>query len=192
MNNPNEIILDILGQKYALTIHAQKRLIERYGEDADIAEIIKTSIPFGAQRGAENSLLLSKDNKIVLVTVRDGRFIVIKTILTIQQAISNMEQTNLISEKALNQLHELAKATVEPVEDPPLEDPPLENYTLKNLAIQHFKKGYSRKERNKILRSLGYDTAGEDGEIYRKYLRQIELETYRKTYEALKAKQDEL
>ncbi len=152
MKNLSEKLIESSGQKYIITIHAQERLYERYGDDADIEEIIKTSVPFGAQKGTENSLLLSKDNKLVLATVKDGRYIVVKTVLTIKQAISNMEKIRLVDEKTLSQLYELVKTSlVEEVE----EEEPQESYALKCLAQEHYRKGHDKKTRNKILRSLG-------------------------------------
>jgi hypothetical protein len=46
--------------------------------------------------------------------------------------------------------------------------------TLKQLAEEHFKKCYAKQQRNKILRELGYDVEGEDGNICRKYLKEYD------------------
>jgi hypothetical protein len=44
---------------------------------------------------------------------------------------------------------------------------------LRELAEEHFHAGLGRKRRNALLRELGYDPAGEAGELYRAAYRAV-------------------
>lgn len=179
--NQNELII-CDHRMFILSPHAKERLAERF-PDLDILTLIKDAVPFGAQKGPGGMLFLSPTYKAVLACEKDNKVNIIKTVLTVHQAISNMEQFYLIDDVAIQALQEYTRT--KEIEHPPIADQ--ENSVLKKLAEEHVAKNYDKKERNKILRNLGYDTSGESGEIYRRYLKEALAKAYRRVYEINKS-----
>jgi hypothetical protein len=156
---------------FKITSHARDRFAERFGYDVDIIDIIKHCMPFGGQKG-DGRLYISADNRAVVAAKKNGKHVYVTTVLTLNQAINNMQQLGLISSSVkyedLQELYALAaKVRLE-------EQHNQSSQKLKQLAEEHFKKCYAKQQRNKILRELGYDVEGEDGNIYRKYLKEYD------------------
>lgn len=162
---------------FKITSHARDRFAERFGYDVDIIEIIKHCIPFGGQKG-DGRLYISADNRAVVAAKKNGKHVYVTTVLTLDQAINNMQQLGLISSSVkyedLQELYALAaKVRLE-------EQHATSSQKLKLLAEEHFKKCYDKKMRNKKLRELGYDVDGEEGDIYRKYLNEYNVNFYKR------------
>ena len=167
-----EEINSVVGSEiFRLTSHAKERFKERCEETVDIVNIIRNCVPFGAQKG-DGRLYISADNKIVIAGVKDGKHVYIKTVLTIFQAINNMQKLGLFKNNEMQELFALA-AEVQRKQSQNATDEPLESHDLRCLAEEHFTKCLTKKERNKILRDKGYDVDGLDGEIYRRYLKHL-------------------
>lgn len=189
---PYEDINSVVGSEiFRFTAHARDRFKERCEEDIDIVDIIRNCVPFGAQKG-DGRLYISADNKIVIAGAKDGKIIYIKTVLTIFQAINNMQKLGLFKNNEMQELFALA-AEVQKRQSPTVIEQPLESYELKCLAEEHFAKCLTKKERNRILRDKGYDVEGIDGEIYRKYLKHLTQEFNAKQRDEFwRGKQNEL
>ena len=149
-------------RRFVITDHGLNRFVERAGLDyaeSDrcrellLAELAR-GVPFGGQVGNDELSLLPCGLVAALVR-QDGRAFV-KTVLTRQQAIANMESQGAI----LRAARPLDRQWRDPSEAASIAE-------LHELAEQHFNSGVSRKTRNAILREYGYDPAGVAGEIYR-------------------------
>src|SRR6266446_10364366 len=80
---------------------------------------------------------------------------VVKTVLTREQAIANMESRGAVLRTARPFRHEIRATRA------------ASRAELCALAERHFNAGVSKKERNASLRERGYDPAGSAGEMYR-------------------------
>jgi hypothetical protein len=150
-----------MGSRFVITDHALERFAERRAvstalqtsqyRDLLLAEL-ERGVPFGGQIGNDELYLLPSDN--VAAIAWQARTGIVKTVLTREQAIANMQSMGAVLRSARELHHELR-------------DIPDAEAELRALAEEHFNNGIGRKERNAILRELGYDPAGEAGEIYR-------------------------
>lgn len=74
------IIKQILAEKYVLTVHARKRMSERFISDADITEMAKTIISIERQDNNDTYLLKGLDSwgeeLYVSVALRDSVIII--------------------------------------------------------------------------------------------------------------------
>lgn len=166
--NQNDVVKHN-GISFLISGHARERFDERF-PNLEFKNMLKESVPFGAQKASNGHggiLYLNQEYKVVFACERESKYTVIKTVLSVQQAMSNMERCYLIDDKALEALRDLTK-----IEEHRFHPIDLENSELKRLALEHVEKNLDRKERNKILRDLGYDTSGESGEVYRRYLKE--------------------
>lgn len=153
--------------RFVITHHAVERLLERYDGTSypsiDQARTVllgelERGVPFGAQAG-NGALYLLPCGLVAAAIVHHGCCFV-KTILTREQAIANME-----SQGAVLHSVDLPRQDRDSGRDNELTDD--DRAALHRLAERHFKAGISRKERNTILRERGFDPAGTAGEIYR-------------------------
>ena len=152
-----------MGSRFVITDHALARFAERRAVSATLqtnqyrelllAEL-ERGVPFGGQIGNDELYLLPSGN-VAAVTWK-ARTGIVKTVLTQEQAIANMQSMGAVLRPARELHHQLR--------DIPSTDAEAE---LQALAEEHFRNGIGRKERNAILRERGYDPAGEAGEIYR-------------------------
>ena len=158
-----------MNSRFVITDHAVDRFAERHAgvaalkpdqyRDLLLAEL-ESGIPFGGQIG-NDELCLLPSGAVAAITWKAGRGIV-KTVLTREQAIANMEAQGAILRPA--------RAARPQVRDPRAAstiDKPKVKAELRALAEQHLKDGVGRKQRNAVLRERGYDPSGEAGEIYR-------------------------
>lgn len=72
-----------------VTRHAQGRLAERFPHIGDVAQAVQDAVTFGGQAG-NSELLLNQTHGAVFVVVRDRHDLVLKTVLTQDQAIANL------------------------------------------------------------------------------------------------------
>lgn len=79
---------DFLNEKLLVTTHAQIRWEER-GMVGKIDQWLQPALPYGGQYGRRMMMLAFED--AVFVTVRDGKKRVVLTVLTKEQAITNMQ-----------------------------------------------------------------------------------------------------
>jgi len=147
--------------RFVVTDHAFDRFVERAEldnrESAQYRELLlaelERGVPFGGQVG-NDELYLLPCGLVAAIVWEDGSGFV-KTVLTREQAIANMESRGAILLFARPFRHEVRATRV------------ASRAELRALAERHFNAGVSRKERNASLRDCGYDPAGEAGEIYR-------------------------
>jgi hypothetical protein len=148
--------------RFVVTDHGLDRFIERAEFDnleSDqyrellLAEL-ERGVPFGGQLGTDELYLLPCG--LVAVVVWDKGTGFVKTVLTRDHAIANME-----SRGAILRFGRLPRRQVRETRDP------ASRAELRGLAERHFHAGIEKKERNAILRDHGFDPAGEAGEIYR-------------------------
>jgi len=147
--------------RFVVTDHALERFIERSELDSLesdqyrellLAEL-ERGVPFGGQVG-HDALYLLPCGLVAAIAWEDGNGFV-KTVLTREQAIANMEAQGAVLRPARPFRHEVRETRA------------ASRAELRALAERHFNAGASRKERNATLRERGYDPAGEAGEIYR-------------------------
>jgi hypothetical protein len=148
------------------------------GREQILRAELERGVPFGGQVGDGELCLLPCG--LVAAIVRHDGIAFVKTVLTRDQAIANMESQGAILRPACSALQQR-----QDVRRPPATgDVARMNAELRVLAEQHFNDGTSRKRRNAILREHGYDPAGSAGEIYRTaYLALIEAHWARKREE---------
>ncbi len=147
--------------RFVVTDHAFDRFVERAEfdnlESAQYRELLlaelERGVPFGGQIGDDALYLLPCGLVAAIVWEAGSGFV--KTVLTREQAIANMEAQGTILRTARPFLPEVRETRA------------ASRAELRALAERHFNAGVSRKERNAILRERGYDPAGEAGEIYR-------------------------
>lgn len=158
-----------MAQRFLITDHALQRFAERHADSDDLESDkarqvllseLERAIPFGGQLGDEELRLLPCGH-VAAIAWRDGLGIV-KTVLTKDQAVVNMEAVGAILRHApaLKHLPEFAQL-LDAAGDAPLE------VQLRVLAEWHLLNGVGKKKRNALLRELGYDPAGKAGDIYR-------------------------
>lgn len=131
-----------------ITPHARERFVERFAT-ADIASELANAIPFGAQLGDRDQLMLSPCGAVF--AVRDQRVV---TVLTKQQALANMQ--SIIGHFAANTSGELSAIPAPAVTQ-------YEREVAKELAHQHAARDdqrgcqpkTSKRERLKELRGAG-------------------------------------
>ena len=154
--------------RFVLTDHALSRFVERHPElnelDAGgqrqvlLAEL-EHGVPYGGQTG-QDALYLLPCGDVAAVAWAHGRGFV-KTVLTREHALANMQSRGAVLQPCLELHHALrapdAATTAELAEV---------EADLRELAEQHFNAGISRKRRNALLRERGYDPGGKAGEIY--------------------------
>jgi hypothetical protein len=172
MNRPRRLVI---------SEHALHRFAERHPEVDDLEpgqsrqvflEELERGVPFGGQVG-DDELRLLPCGLVAAVTWTDGVGVV-KTVLTKELAIANMQSQGVVPER-FRPRRPLRRAAdpappVEPEPDPVEADPLLEA-TMRQLAEDHLREGIGKKERNAQLRELGYDPNGPAGEVYRDLLR---------------------
>jgi len=150
-----------MASRFVITDHGLDRFIERaefdHPESAQSRELLlaelERGVPFGGQVG-HDALYLLPCGLVAAIAWEDGNGFV-KTVLTREQAIANMEAQGAVLRPVRPFRHEVRETRA------------ASSAELRALAEQHFKAGVSKKERNAMLRELGYDPAGEAGEIYR-------------------------
>src|SRR5437660_3386935 len=151
-----------MATRFVITDHGLDRFIERYtGTDTlgsdEYRELLSADldrgVPFGGQLGNDALYLLPCG--LVGVIVWDNGSGFVKTVLTREHAIANMESRGAILRSDRPFRHEVREPRA------------AKRAELCALAERHFNAGVGRKERNASLRDRGYDPAGEAGEIYR-------------------------
>lgn len=186
---------------YRVSDHAVSRLRERHLDSAGLSDIearqvllteLDRGIPFGAQCGTGADHLLLLPCELVAAIRRDEDTLTVKTILTKELAIANMQARGILL--ASSRANLLFTARV----DSPLDlDRFLEtaerdrlqaarDSSLRRLAEEHFRLGIGRKKRNDLLRQDGFDPAGHDGGRYRTFFREVQLAFYSEPREARK------
>ena len=151
-----------MATRFVITDHALDRFIERaeldYPEPAQYRALLvaqlERGVPFGGQVGNDELYLLSCGLVAVVVWDKGSGFV--KTVLTRNHAIANME-----SQGAILRPVRAWRLQFRDTRDP------ASRAELRALAERHFHAGIEKKERNVILREHGFDPAGEAGEIYR-------------------------
>ncbi len=170
---------EFMARRLAITDHALDRFAERHpefdglspdeGRQVFHAEL-ERGVPFGGQLG-HDELLLLPSGLVAVITWDDGVGVV-KTILTRAHAIANMQAQGVLPTAYR---HRGRPAARRPAEEPREPDPPAvtprAERELRQLAEQHLSQGIGRKERNALLRQLGYDPAGPVGDAYRDMFR---------------------
>lgn len=165
-----------MAKRFLITEHALDRFAERHAEADDLeldesrqvllAEL-ERAVPFGGQLGTEEFYLMPCEY-VAAVAWRDGIGIV-KTVLTKEQAIVNMQSRGAV-------LRDPSALTSSPAKRRPAESE-AEIAELRSelrvLAGKHVTEGVGKKMRNAILRELGYDPAGKAGIIYRDAYRSL-------------------
>ena len=147
--------------RFVVTDHAFDRFVERAEcnslESDQYRELLlaelERGVPFGGQVG-NDALYLLPCGLVAAIVWEDGSGFV-KTVLTREQAIANMEYQGAILRPARPFRHEVRETRA------------ASRAELCALAERDFEAGVSKKERNAMLRELGYDPAGKAGEIYR-------------------------
>ena len=147
--------------RFVVTDHAFDRFVERAEldnpESAEYRELLlaelERGVPFGGQVG-HDALYLLPCGLVAAIAWDNGRGF-LKTVLTREQAIANMEAQGAILRPVRPFRHEVRETRA------------ASSAELHALAERHFNDGVSRKERNASLRERGYDPAAEAGEIYR-------------------------
>jgi len=141
--------------RFVVTDHALARFVEQYsdmgtlGADAQrhvlLAEL-ERGVAYGWQIG-NDELCLLPCGAVAAVAWDRGRGLV-KTVLTREHAIANMQSMGAVL-RPTPELHQVIREG-----------------ELRELAEEHFSAGLGRRSRNAKLRELGYDPAGEAGELY--------------------------
>lgn len=166
-----------MAQQFLITDHALQRFAERHVDSDDLESDegrrlllseLERAIPFGGQLGGEELRLLPCGS-VAAIAWRDGVGIV-KTVLTKEQAIVNMESAGAILRQPFGLTHLPAFVQrVDTAGEASLED------ELRFLAEWHLLNGVGKKKRNALLRELGYDPAGKAGDIYRAAYRALRV-----------------
>jgi len=150
-----------MASRFVITDHGLDRFVERAEFDnleSDqyrellLAEL-ERGVPFGGQMG-NDALYLLPCGLVAAVVWDDGRAFV-KTVLTREQAIANMESQGAVLRPAGSWRRQIRDVDAAAIAE------------LRALAERHFQARVGRKKRNTILRERGFDLAGEAGEIYR-------------------------
>jgi len=151
-----------MASRFVVTDHALARFVEQYQEleglEADaqrhvlVAEL-ERGVAYGGQIGNDALYLLPCGAVAAVAWNRGCGFV--KTVLTRDHAIANMESMG-----AVLRLNPEFRQVIRADE-------------LRALAEEHFSAGLRRKSRNALLRELGYDPAGEAGELYRAAYRAV-------------------
>jgi hypothetical protein len=150
-----------MASRFVITDHALIRYAERAylgALDADgqrtvlLAEL-ERGVPFGGQVG-NDELYLLPCGAIAAIAWAGGRGFV-KTVLTREHAIANMQSMGAVL-RSTPEFHQVIREG-----------------ELRELAEEHFIAGLGKKSRNALLRELGYDPAGEAGELYRAAYRAV-------------------
>ncbi len=151
--------------RFVITDHAFSRFVERQPEldEAGSGEIrrllleeLERGIPYGYQIGLDELYLLPSG--LVAAVIWDEGVGVVKTVLTKEHAIANMESMGAVLKRT--SLHR-PRATAESEPDPLLEA------NMRGLAEKHLSDRLGKKQRNALLREAGYDPAGHAGDVYR-------------------------
>jgi hypothetical protein len=162
-----------------ITDHALDRFAERHLElagltagesrQALLAEL-ERGVPFGGQFG-DDELLLLPSGLVAVIRWAEGVGIV-KTVLTRNQAIANMQSHGVLPTAVRRRPRPVPishnQEASEP--DPPPLLPRVENM-LRQVVAQHLAEGIGKKQRNARLREMGYDPAGPVGDAYRALFR---------------------
>jgi len=166
-------------RRLAITDHALDRFAERHpefgelspdeGRQVFLAEL-ERGVPFGGQLGDDELLLLPSG--LVAVITWDQGVGIVKTILTREHAIANMQSQGMLP--AASRRRTVPVASHRPGKqkepDPPAVTPQAER-ALRQLVEQHLSQGIGRKTRNTLLREAGYDPKGPVGNVYRALFR---------------------
>ncbi len=143
-----------MASRFVITDHALIRFAERAslgaldadGQRAVLLAELERGVPYGGQIG-NDALCLLPCGAVAAVAWDRGRGFV-KTVLTREHAIANMQSMGAVL-RSTPEFHQVIRAD-----------------ELRALAEEHFNAGLGRKRRNAQLRELGYDPAGEAGELY--------------------------
>jgi hypothetical protein len=151
-----------MAARFVVTDHALARLVEQYLEleelEADaqrhvlLAEL-ERGVAYGGQMGNDALYLLPCGAVAAVAWNRGCGFV--KTVLTRDHAIANMQSMGAVL-RSNPEFHAVIREG-----------------ELRELAEEHFHAGLGRKRRNALLRELGYDPAGEAGELYRAAYRAV-------------------
>jgi hypothetical protein len=133
-----------------------------------MAELERSTV-FGGQIGKDQLRLLPCG--LVAVTRPDGDTLLVKTVLTKQLAIANMEAQGF-------KLSSYGVAVLAP-----LQPSAWKRMDLLGLAESHFRLGTGKKARNRALREHGFDPSGPDGHRYRALLEELRQAHDRAEYE---------
>jgi hypothetical protein len=150
---------------FLISDHAVVRFVERHEEAGELDDTqlgpvllaeLERSTAYGGQIGGDQLRLLPCG--LVAVVGPDG---FVKTVLTRQLAIANMEAYGLrLSSYRVSVSAPLRRLSAIP-------------WPLRRLAEYHLRLGIGKKARNQALRDHGYDPAGEDGDQYRTIFREL-------------------
>ena len=143
-----------MASRFVVTDHALARFVEQYHEleglEADaqrhvlLAEL-ELGVAYGGQFGNDAMYLLPCGAVAAVAWNRGCGFV--KTVLTRDHAIANMQSMGAVL-RSNPEFHVVIRAD-----------------ELHALAEEHFSAGLGRRRRNALLRELGYDPAGEAGEL---------------------------
>lgn len=159
-----------MARRLLITDHALDRFAERHPDfdqlEADESRQVLLSeldhgVPFGGQLG-DDELYLLPCGYVAAISWRDGVGIV-KTVLTRELAIANMQAQGVVLKETRQSNGPLARASRV---EASYTDPLLAS-RMRRLAEQHLSEGIGRKRRNALLRELGYDPDGHIGGVYR-------------------------
>lgn len=156
--------------RFLISDRALDRFAERHAEISNLETSLVRQVllaelergfPFGGQIGdGDDELYLLPCGSVAAVAWRDGVGIV-KTVLTKEQAIAGMESQGAVLRTADQLQYLLRRAT------------PAEIIEVRKLAEKHFHGRVSRTQRNVELRAMGYDPAGDAGDLYRAAYRSL-------------------
>ncbi len=182
-------------QRFLISDHALQRFAERHEEfdalglnearQVFLAEL-DHGVPFGGQIGGDELYLLPS-GYVAAIAWRDGVGVV-KTVLTKEQAIANMQSMGAILKPSPEFEHLLGPAHAGETE----EDVDRLEAELRLLAEKHLNAGVGKKRRNALLRELGYDPAGKAGNIYRTAYRALLMAQYAARREAYRRQQERI
>ena len=151
-----------MASRFVVTDHALARFVEQFhdldGLEADaqrhvlLAEL-ERGVPFGGQVGNDALYLLPCGAVAAVAWNRGCGFV--KTVLTRDHAIANMQSMGAVL-RFTPKFRQVIRAD-----------------ELHALAEEHFNAGLGKKSRNALLRELGYDLAGQAGELYRAAYRAV-------------------
>lgn len=171
-----------MAPRFKITDHALDRFAQRHFEfdrlgveearQVFLAEL-EYGIPFGGQIGTDELRLLPCG--LVAAIAWYASVGVVKTILTKEIAVANMESQGAV----LRPSPYVAKLLT-----PPSSTVPIPNQEdklkaeLRLLAEKHLKHGVGKTKRKAAVRDLGYDLAGRAGDIYRAIYRELREAQY--------------
>ncbi len=157
-------------RRFVITDHALDRFVERHPELYDVESDetrrvllgeLDNGVPYGFQIGVDELYLLPCG--LVAAVCWDDGVGIVKTVLTKDHAIANMESMGAVLRRAGNFPRPRARSAAEDAS----ETDPLLEATMRQIAEKHLSEGLGRKTRNALLRELGYDPAGHAGDVYR-------------------------